>query len=114
MFKKTHIKTIMSFFIIGIIIITGLGIINILNLNDIKMQISNINAEKEIEQMIDYLIKFTIILDITYSILCIIMAVVFSKILNKPIINPNSGAYFTFNINIAKVVNIPTITASNN
>ena len=92
MFKKTHIKTIMTFFIIGIIIITGLGIINILNLNDIKMQISNINAEKEIEQMIDYLIKFTIILDITYSILCIIMAVVFSKILNKPIIKLISDA----------------------
>ena len=36
MFKKTHIKTIMIFFIIGLIFITGFGILNILNLNDIK------------------------------------------------------------------------------
>ena len=92
MFKKTHIKTILTFFIIGLIIITGLGIINILNLNDIKMQISNIDTEVEIEQRIDYLIKFTIVLDFAYSILCIIMAAVFSKILNKPIIKLISDA----------------------
>ena len=44
MFKKTHIKTIMTFFIIGLIIITGLGIINVVNLNDIKNQIANIDT----------------------------------------------------------------------
>ena len=92
MFKKTHIKTIMTFFIIGLIIITGLGIINIWNLNDIKLQISNINTEIEIEARIEHLIKFTVILDFAYSILCIVMAVVFSKILNRPIIKLISDA----------------------
>ena len=92
MFKKTHIKTILTFFIIGLIIITGLGIINIVNLNDIKMQISNIDAEIEIEQRIEHLIKFTVALDFAYAILCIIMAIVFSKILNRPIIKLISDA----------------------
>ena len=92
MFKKTHIKTIMTFFIIGLIIITGLGIINIVNLNDIKMQISNIDAVAQIEKRINSLIKLTIILDSVYSVICIIMAIVFSKILNKPIIKLISDA----------------------
>ena len=92
MFKKTHIKTILTFFIIGLIIITGLGIINIVNLNDIKMQISNIDAEIEIEQRIEHLIKFTVALDFVYAILCIIMAIVFSKVLNRPIIKLISDA----------------------
>lgn len=92
MFKKTHIKTIMTFFIIGLIIITSLGIINVLNLNDIKMQISNINTEVEIEKRIETLIKFTITLDIIYSVICIVMAIVFSRVLNKPIIKLISDA----------------------
>lgn len=92
MFKKTHIKTIMTFFIIGLIIITGLGIINVLNLNDIKMQISSINAELEIEKRIESLIKFTIVLDTIYSLICIVMAIIFSKVLNKPIIKLISDA----------------------
>ena len=57
MFKKTHIKTIMTFFVIGLILITGLGIINVLNLNDIKTQVSNIAVEVELEQRINYLIN---------------------------------------------------------
>ena len=92
MFKKTHIKTIMTFFIIGILIITGLGIINIVNLNDIKLQIENIDAAAQIEKRINSLIKLTIILDSVYSAICIIMAIVFSKILNKPIIKLISDA----------------------
>ena len=86
MFKKTHIKTILTFFIIGIIIITGLGIINILNLSDIKVQVSNITIDAEIEQRIDYLIKLTVALDVIYSLICIIMPIIFSKFLDKPII----------------------------
>ena len=42
------------------------------------------------------------------------IAPIYGIILNNPIVNPINGAYFTFNINIAIVVNIPTITASNN
>ena len=92
MFKRTHIKTIMAFFIIGLIIITGLGIINIFNLNDIKTQVANLEAAVEIEKRVESLIKITIILDIIYSLICIIMAIVFSKILNKPIIKLISDA----------------------
>lgn len=92
MFKKTHIKTIMTFFIIGLIIITGLGVINVLNLNDIKLQVSNINTETQIEQRIENLIRFTIALDIIYSVICITMAIIFSKVLNRPIIKLISDA----------------------
>lgn len=92
MLKKTHTKTIMTFFIIGLIIITGLGIINILNLNDIKTQVSNITIDTEIEQRICYLIKMTVFLDVTYSLICVIMAIVFSKFLDKPIIKLISDA----------------------
>ena len=66
MFKKTHIKTIMIFFVLGIILITGLGIINILNLNDIKVQVKNIETMTKIEQRVDYLIKLTVFLNVIY------------------------------------------------
>ena len=39
MFKKAHIRIITIFFILGLVIITGLGIINVFNLNEIKTQI---------------------------------------------------------------------------
>ncbi len=94
MFKQTNIKTITTFFIIGLILITGLGIINIINLNDIQSQLASIDSEVklQIEQRVDNLLKITISLDIIYSLICIIMAVVFSKILNKPIIKLISDA----------------------
>lgn len=92
MFKKTHIKTILTFLIIGLIIITGLGIVNILDLKDIKMQILDSNISVELEQRIQHIYKLTIILDIAYSFMCIIMAIVFSKVLNKPIIKLISDA----------------------
>ena len=85
MFKKTHINTIMLFFIIGLIFITGFGVINILNLNDIKLELTDINTINQIETRIDYLIKFTIILNAVYSLCCIIIAIIVSRILNKPI-----------------------------
>jgi len=85
MFKKTHINTIMLFFIIGLIFIVGFCAINILNLNDIKLELTDINTINQIETRIDYLIKFTIMLSIVYSLICIIIALVVSKILDKPI-----------------------------
>ena len=90
--KKTHIKTIMTFFIIGLILITGLGVINVINLKDIKMQVSNASTGIEIEQRINDLINLTIILDIVYSIICVVMAIIFSKFLNRPIIKLISDA----------------------
>ena len=91
MFKRTHIKTIMIFFIIGLIIITGLGIINVLNLCDIKQYVDN-STSLEIENRINFLMQITIILDTVYALICIIIAVIFSKILNKPIIKLISDA----------------------
>ena len=92
MFKQTHIKTIIVFFLIGLTLITGLGIMNILNLNDVKMQITDINVITTIEQRVNYLFKITILLDAIYSVVCIMMATIFSKFLNKPIIKLISDA----------------------
>ena len=85
MFQKTHIKTIMIFFVIGLILITGFGLVNILNLNDIKTQITNIDTINKIEQRVDFLRKLTAVLNVAYSLICIIIAIIVSKILNKPI-----------------------------
>ena len=84
MFKKAHIRIITIFFILGLVIITGLGIINIFNLNEIKTQIVG-NSLNEIESKIKYTYKLTIILDVVYSVVCIIMIVLFSQILSRPI-----------------------------
>ena len=92
MFKRTHIKTITAFLVIGLILITGLGILNISNLNEIKVQILGSNLEIQIEQKINNAIRITIILDIIYSVVCFVMAIVFSKILSKPIIKLISDA----------------------
>ena len=86
MFKRTHIKIIMTFFILGIIIITALGIINIVNLTNLKSQIENIDVVIKMETRIQYLIQLIVFLDVIYSLICIIVAIVFSKILNKPIV----------------------------
>lgn len=85
MFKKTHINTIMIFFVIGLIIIIGLGTLNILNLQDIKMQITNGQVISEIEKRIDYLINIIIIVSIIYSLCCISIAIIVLRKLNKPI-----------------------------
>ncbi len=92
MLKQTHIKTITILFIIGIILITGLGIINIINLNDIKSQLIETNMEIEIEQRINNLLRLTILIDVIYSFICIIMAIIFSWLLNKPIVKLISDA----------------------
>ena len=92
MFKRTHIKIITAFLIIGLIIITGLGTLNILNLNEIQAEILGSDLETQIEQKINHAIRITIMLDIIYSAICLIMAIVFSKILSRPIIKLISDA----------------------
>ena len=90
MFKRPHVKTITAFLVIGLIIITGLGMLNILNLEDIKDQTidSNINFEQKISDVR----KLTVALDIGYAILCLIMAIVVSMFLNRPIVKLISDA----------------------
>ena len=76
MFKRTHIKIIMTFFILGIIIITALGIINIVNLTNLKAQIENIDVVIKMETRIQYLIQLLVFIDVIYSLICIIIAIV--------------------------------------
>ena len=92
MFKGTHIKTIITFFIIGLILITGLGMINLFNLNDLKTQVDNLEISLSIEQKANQLYHLTIFLDIIYSLFCIFIAIIFSRVLNKPIIKLISDA----------------------
>ena len=92
MFKKTHTKTIIIFFIIGIIVITGLGLINIYNLNDIKTQIEDIDTIIKIEKRMQHLLELTIVLNVAYAIICLIVEFVISKILSKPIVKLISDA----------------------
>ena len=82
MFKRTHVKTITAFLVIGLIIITGLGMLNILNLEDIKDQTidSNINFEQKISDVR----KLTVALDIGYAILCLIASFIFFKCTSLP------------------------------
>ena len=49
MFKRTHTKIITIFLIIGFIIITGLGALNILNLNEMNSQMIETNLNLQIE-----------------------------------------------------------------
>ena len=90
MFKRTHVKTITAFLVIGLIIITGLGILNILNLEEIKNQ--TINSNINFEQKISDVRKLTVGLDIGYAILCLVMAIVVSMFLNRPIVKLISDA----------------------
>lgn len=90
MFKRTHVKTITAFLVIGLIIITGLGILNILNLEEIKNQ--TINSNINFEQKISDVRKLTVALDIGYAALCLIMAIVVSMFLNRPIVKLISDA----------------------
>ena len=90
MFKRTHVKTITAFLVIGLIIITGLGILNILNLEEIKNQ--TINSNINFEQKISDVRKLTVGLDIGYAVLCLVMAIVVSMFLNRPIVKLISDA----------------------
>ena len=92
MLKRTHIKIIMIFFVLGLILIMGLGIINVANLNQLKLQILDIEINTQIENLKSYILKLILILNIVYAVLCIIIAVIYSKILNKPIIKLISDA----------------------
>lgn len=82
MLKNTHIKTIITFLIIGIVIITTLGIYQIENL---RLIISSQSQSGILQEEINQVIKLTAILDIGYSIFCLIIAIIITKKINKPI-----------------------------
>lgn len=82
MLKSTHIKTIITFLIIGIVIITALGIYQTINLRQIASnEIQNVMLQEKTNQVI----KITVILDFAYSVICLVMAIIVSRIVNKPI-----------------------------
>ena len=81
MLKNTHIKTIMTFLIIGITIITTLCIYQM----EVLKQL-NIECTSEIlNQKIADTTKLTVVLDSAYSLLCLVIAFVTSKLVDKPI-----------------------------
>ena len=81
MLKNTHIKTIMTFLIIGITIITTLCIYQM----EVLKQL-NIECTSEIlNQKISDTTKLTVVLDSAYSLLCLVIAFVTSKLVDKPI-----------------------------
>lgn len=82
MLKNTHIKTIITFLIIGIVIITALGIYQVINLNQI---LDNQMQDVLIQEKTNQVIKLTIILNVVYSVICLFIAIIISKFINKPI-----------------------------
>lgn len=81
MLKNTHIKTIMTFLIIGITIITTMCLYQI----EILKQLNIECTEEILNQKITETIKITVVLDCAYSLLCLIIAFVTSKLVDKPI-----------------------------
>ena len=80
MLKNTHIKTIITFSILGIIIITAMGVYQIHNLSEIS-NLETFNVDKKITEII----RVTVIANIIYAVFCLIMGIVMSRIINKPI-----------------------------
>ena len=83
MLKNIHIKTIIIFAIIGIFIITGLGIYNVKYIESIiSMQLNQEIINNSIKQVI----TTTVVLDVFYAFVCLIIGVIVSRIINKPIV----------------------------
>ena len=82
MLKNTHIKTIIIFTIIGITVITGIGIFQLQTLNQL---LENDNILNIIQEKINQTILLTAILDLIYAFFCFFMEIVVSKMINKPI-----------------------------
>ena len=83
MLKNINIKTVIIFAIIGMFIITGMGIYNIKSIQSFTgMQIMQQNVDNSISQII----RVIVILNIAYAFLCVIIGIIISRIINKPII----------------------------
>ena len=92
MLKNTHIKTITIFIILGIIVITSLGIFNIIQLINIKNIINDDQVIISIEQKIKDLKNITIILNLVYVVISLTITAIYTKIVNKPIIKMIANA----------------------
>ena len=85
MFKNTHIKTIIVFLCIGIVLITSLGLQQIHNLRDVKDMAQEEVMQQSLEQKIQATSNLTMILDGGYAVLCLAIAIIAAKLVNRPI-----------------------------
>ena len=91
MFRSIQFKIIVVFFLIGIIVITGLGLVYIQSINNLEMNLSNKeigNIEQlaqYIEQMRNMNITALIIAGVVFFVSGILIAVVLSRFVIYPI-----------------------------
>ena len=85
MFKNTHIKTIITFLIIGIIVITLLGIGEVYHLRQLSGITQEIQVKEAINEKIDTVSKMTMALDGIYSVVCLVISIIAARWVNRPI-----------------------------
>lgn len=92
MLKNTHTKTILVFIILGIVTLTAFGIFNIIELIELKENITDYNTILCLEEKIAQTKKITIIINIGYAAISLIITLIYSKIASKPIIRMIANA----------------------
>ena len=91
MFKNIQLKIILVFFLIGIVIISGLGIFSLNSLNSLNSKIQNENianlpeVSQEINQITSNTTTVLVIISVTYAIVGILIAIILSKFVIYPI-----------------------------
>ena len=92
MFKNTQFKIILIFFLIGIVIISGLGIVFLNSLDVVSMQIAsngqavNVNEINNMMQNVENSTKFSLLIaGITFGIIVILIAIYMSRYVIYPI-----------------------------
>ena len=92
MLKNTHTKTILLFIILGIVTLTSFGIFNIIELIELKENLTDYNTIIIFEEKIEQIKKATIIINIGYATISLIIALIYSKVASKPIIKMIANA----------------------
>ncbi len=92
MLKNTHTKTILVFIILGIVTLTAFGIFNIIELIELKENLTDYNNILLLEGKIAQIKKITIIINIGYATISLIITLIYSKIASKPIIKMIANA----------------------
>jgi len=83
MLKNLLRKTIIIFLILGIAIITGLGIYQIQSLKAIE---TYQNDNSVLESKVNQAMQVTFELDILYSVICLVIEIIMSRLANRPIV----------------------------
>lgn len=90
MVKSIQIKIVMVFMILGIVVITGLGLTFIDKLNDINTQIdvvemSSLQIQQLLTEQIEEIRKIIYVSLVIFTILIVILAIFMAKVVIKPI-----------------------------